>query len=571
MPRIRYYTLKQAVAMICDDSFVGDDVDITILPPEQVDQVSDEEEVDDDGTGEAVVQEVAGPVELYFHDSTMSTNEQDSGEVSSSQSPVTVDEPEPPAVLSPVYNANPAPKRRRTVGATVTTASVSMPPASPATPALLTQPVAISSPVWKKCPPKYDFAHPHGSMPDSLKADLSAKLPHLTPTELFEELFSPDMFDLMAAETQRYAKHVKNDVDFVTSPNELRAFVGILLFSGYNIRSSEKDYWSEADDLKAECVQNVMPKNRYMKLKSSLHFVDNSLVAQNCNDRAFKIRPLIESLNRNFIKFGVFARQLSIDEMIVRYYGHHGLKQFIRGKPIRFGYKYWAICSHDGYCFQFQLYCGKETVCQQQMPLGSCVVLSLLSIVPQNNLPDYTVHFDNFFTSHNLMATLSKMSVRATGTVRENRTARCPLSSVKSVSKEQRGFHDHRFDTANKVLLVRWHDNSVVTIATNYDTVIPMASCRRWSKDAKEAVSVSQPRLIKHYNQAMGGVDLHDWHAGKYGIQIRGKKWYWPLFIRSIDMAAVNAWILHRYVHGSDAMDQKEFRRHIVTSYMKMM
>ena len=67
--------------------------------------------------------------------STMSTNEQDSGEVSSSQSPVTVDEPEPPAVLSPVYNANPEPKRRRTVGATVTTASVSMPPASPATPA----------------------------------------------------------------------------------------------------------------------------------------------------------------------------------------------------------------------------------------------------------------------------------------------------------------------------------------------------------------------------------------------------------------------------------------------------
>jgi len=60
------------------------------------------------------------------------------------------------------------------------------------------------------------------------------------------------MFDLMAHETQRYAKHVKNDVDFVTSPNEMQPFVGILLFSGYNIRSSEKDYWSKAVDLKAE-------------------------------------------------------------------------------------------------------------------------------------------------------------------------------------------------------------------------------------------------------------------------------------------------------------------------------
>jgi len=67
------------------------------------------------------------------------------------KSPVTVDESEPPVVLSPVYNFKPAPKH----GASVTTASVSTPPAAPATPALLTQAASISSPVWKKCPPKY--------------------------------------------------------------------------------------------------------------------------------------------------------------------------------------------------------------------------------------------------------------------------------------------------------------------------------------------------------------------------------------------------------------------------------
>src|SRR6218665_606933 len=77
-----------------------------------------------------------------------------------------------------------------------------------------------------------------------------------------------------------------------------------------------------------------------------------------------------------------------------------------------FGYKYWAICSHDGYCFKFQLYCGKEVLNEQKLPLGSRVVFSLLDIIPRPNLPDYTVFFDNFFTftSHNLMATLSRMS-----------------------------------------------------------------------------------------------------------------------------------------------------------------
>jgi len=39
---------------------------------------------------------------------------------------------------------------------------------------------------------------------------------------------------------------------------------------------------------------------------------------------------------------------------------------------------------------------------------------------------------------------------------------------------------------------------------------------------------------------------------------------YWALFIRSLGMAAVNAWILHELLHGSSAMDQKEFCRHVV-------
>ena len=102
----------------------------------------------------------------------------------------------------------------------------------------------------------------------------------------------------------------------------------------------------------------------------------------------------------------------------------------------------------------------------------------------------------------------------------------------------------------------------------NFDSIAPLASCKRWCKDSREQVAVQQPRLIKHYNQNMGGVDLHDWHAGKYRVEIRGKKWYWALFVRSVDMSAVNAWLLHRLVHGSDAVDQKEFRRHIVMSYL---
>ena len=47
----------------------------------------------------------------------------------------------------------------------------------------------------------------------------------------------------------------------------------------------------------------------------------------------------------------------------------------------------------------------------------------------------------------------------------------------------------------------------------------------------------------------MGGVDKHDWLVSKYACSIRGKKWYWPIFTRLIDMAVVNAYAIYKLVH----------------------
>ena len=52
--------------MIQDDSFCGEDVEIAILPPETVDEVTDEEDIDDDATGEVTVPDVSGSVEVHY-------------------------------------------------------------------------------------------------------------------------------------------------------------------------------------------------------------------------------------------------------------------------------------------------------------------------------------------------------------------------------------------------------------------------------------------------------------------------------------------------------------------------
>jgi len=86
-------------------------------------------------------------------------------------------------------------------------------------------------------------------------------------------------------------------------------------------------------------IRKAMPRNKFTDIKRYVHFVGNAKAAKMENDRSFQIEPLTDCLNKNFKHCGVFSKELSIDEQIVRYYGRNSLKQFIRGKAIRFCFK----------------------------------------------------------------------------------------------------------------------------------------------------------------------------------------------------------------------------------------
>ena len=66
-------------------------------------------------------------------------------------------------------------------------------------------------------------------------------------------------------------------------------------------------------------------------------------------DKVFKVRPILDHFNK---KFGAFFMPLcntySLDEAMEPYYGHHSMKQFIREKPIRYGFKFWCLTSPEG-------------------------------------------------------------------------------------------------------------------------------------------------------------------------------------------------------------------------------
>ena len=66
------------------------------------------------------------------------------------------------------------------------------------------------------------------------------------------------------------------------------------------------------------------------------------------------------------------------------------------------------------------------------------------------------------------MNELTKKNMRATGTIQENKTegANKQLIQNKELQKQEKGTYDYCSD--GKVYIAKWHDNSVVNIASNW-------------------------------------------------------------------------------------------------------
>ena len=92
----------------------------------------------------------------------------------------------------------------------------------------------------------------------------------------------------------------------------------------------------------------------------------------------------------------MFAKDLAIDEQMVPvpYFGRHSAKMFIRGQPIRFGYKNWILASSDGCPYKFEASRECDTK-DSSKPLRPKVVSALLSTV--ENPACHCVYFDSFF------------------------------------------------------------------------------------------------------------------------------------------------------------------------------
>ena len=67
-----------------------------------------------------------------------------------------------------------------------------------------------------------------------------------------------------------------------------------------------------------------MSRKRFEDIIKLIHFANNNNLA--AGDKLAKIRPLQDGVNASLQKFGMFAKDLPIDEQMVSYFVRHSAK-----------------------------------------------------------------------------------------------------------------------------------------------------------------------------------------------------------------------------------------------------
>lgn len=413
------------------------------------------------------------------------------------------------------------------------------PPKSPQTKKRKTKSKKQKRKVWKWS--NNDLDDP-GELPENLFAPKGDVKDAKTEINFFLALFSEEAFELFTLESNRYKLQMnKNKIAPITQ-EEMRKFIGIVLYMSVVHLPGRRDYWSDA--MRQKFIADAMPVNRFEEILSILHVNDNEIEAKRDQpgyDRLHKVHPLLKIVQKNIGNCAETEMHMSVDEQMVPFKGHHSLKVYMKNKPKKWGYKVWALAGQSGYLHKFYV-SGDNLVPSRGEKLDPAigksgeVVLNLVSHLPKGT----HIYFDNYFASPELLLELKNRGYHATCTVRANRRGKCPLKSKGVLKKEGRGAFDYK--SSEGVVMASWFDNKVVTVASNKCSVLPAISVRRYSKQRKEHIDVQCPALVKAYNKSMGGVDHCDMLLSFYRIKMKSRKWYKRLIFHLIDLCCVNAW-----------------------------
>jgi Transposase IS4 len=134
-------------------------------------------------------------------------------------------------------------------------------------------------------------------------------------------------------------------------PEELRVFVGALIYMGIHKEPQIKDYWNTNIHLgPLHTIASHISLRRFEQIKRFLHISDAEEDIRQGRDSSpewwHKLEPLASALQHSFMRLYAPSSTVSVDELMVRCCGRSKHTYKMPSKPIPQGYKIYGIAGH---------------------------------------------------------------------------------------------------------------------------------------------------------------------------------------------------------------------------------
>lgn len=231
-----------------------------------------------------------------------------------------------------------------------------------------------------------------------------------TPYQIFKYFFTNDLMEHICSKTLKFSVQKDSTKSLNLSTNDLQKYVGILIQMSLVHISNVRRYWSP--NVGNQLIQDTMNVNSFEKIRSNLHFNDNTLNTDGPNrDKTHKIRPIIETLKKRFCTIPL-EEHSAVDEQMCSTKARNSLKVYMPNKPNKWGYKLFVLSGASGFAYNFELFSGQENgeewrfVTEPDLGASANVVVRLSRVIPINK--NYKLFFDNYYTTLPLLVYLKK-------------------------------------------------------------------------------------------------------------------------------------------------------------------
>lgn len=407
------------------------------------------------------------------------------------------------------------------------------------------------------------------------------RIPHHcnTSMQFFQLFFDDHFFHSIVNMTNAYAEQQmnadkENDATAVnnaaaaserdkqwrpTTIEEVKAFIGCLIYMGIACMDATRDYWAALT--RQSFVADCFPRDRFLALLSHVRVSEQKEEEAAAVDQLGKLRQLITTLDQQLLHYFYPGRELCIDEAMVAFKGRSIMRQHIAKKRSPTGFKVWMMvdCTTN-YVVAFDIFTGMKGKKREEGAAGR-VVMDLVSRVQSDRY--HVIGMDGYFSSVKLLEELLEKGFYAVATTRHNRR-HFPKELLHEIEGKQRGEWVWRQKQGSSLIVTSYMDKKPVNLISTCADPTKTASVRR--RTGNEVKDIPCPEVLPMYLKCMRGVDVFAQRQSYCKIGRRSVKWFYSLVWFLFDIGIHNAFILHQQKHHKKNYDEKAFRKELMVA-----